>query len=349
MTVDKIRPYFLLAILLGACILAFFVFKPFLAPLALAAVFAVVLHPLFKRILPYVGKHRGLASLFTVLFSVVAILVPLFFIGFLVFNQAAQLYASLISGSGQAYIQGLVQNVVTILSPYFPQVANLQETITSDLQSYVTQGLSVLVSHLGAVVSSITGLFLALFIFFISLYYLLKDGTALKHFVVVLSPLADRDDESVIKKLEQSVNSVIKGNLSIAFIQAVVSSVGFAIFGLPNAVLWGLVAFFAAMIPAVGTSLVLIPSIIFLFVTGNAGSALGLLVWGMVAVGLVDNFLGPKLIGRGILLHPLLILLSVFGGLAFFGPIGLFLGPLTISLLFALLSVYTQSSKEITE
>jgi predicted PurR-regulated permease PerM len=66
----------------------------------------------------------------------------------------------------------------------------------------------------------------------------------------------------------------------------------------------------------------------------------------MIAVGLIDNFLGPKLIGRGIRLHPLLILLSVLGGLAYFGPIGLFLGPLTVSLLFTLLSIYTESSKQ---
>lgn len=347
MTADKIRPYFLLAILLGAFVLTFFVFQPFLVPLALAAVFAVVLAPVFRLFLRYFGKMRGTAALLTVLFSIIAILTPLFFIGYLIFTQAAQLYASLVDGSGRAYIEQVVDRVVAFLLPYFPSIGNIKTSFAADVESYVTQGLSIVVSHLGAVLSSVTGLFLALFIFFIALYYLLKDGAALKGFVVALSPLADTDDEMVFKRLAQSVNSVIKGNLSIAFIQAVVSGIGFAIFGLPNAVLWALVTFFAAMIPGIGTSLVLVPAIIFLFVTGSTASAIGLVIWGMLAVGLIDNLLGPKLIGRGTQLHPLLILLSVLGGLAFFGPIGLFLGPLTVSLLFTLLSIYTESSKTV--
>lgn len=347
MTADKIRPYFLLAMLLGACTLTFFVFQPFLVPLTLAAVFAVVLHPVFRFFLRPLGKKRGTAALLTVLFSIIAILTPLFFIGYLVFTQAVQLYASLIDGSGRVFFNNLVDRAITLLSPYIPGVRTIKTTFAADIESYVTQGLSVVISHLGGILSSVTGLLLALFIFFIALYYLLKDGTALKRFVVVLSPLADTDDEMVFKRLEQSVNSVIKGNLSIAFIQAVVSGLGFAIFGLPNPVLWALVTFFAAMIPGVGTSLVLVPAIVFLFITGSTTSAIGLTIWGMFAVGLIDNFLGPKLMGRGIRLHPLLILLSVLGGLAFFGPIGLFLGPLTLSLLFTLLSIYSESSKTI--
>ena len=84
----------------------------------------------------------------------------------------------------------------------------------------------------------------------------------------------------------------------------------------------------------------LTPAILFLFLTGEVFSGVGLIVWGVVAVGLVDNFLGPKLVGRGMQLHPLIILLSVLGGIGFFGPIGLLLGPLTISLLFTLLDIY---------
>jgi predicted PurR-regulated permease PerM len=82
-----------------------------------------------------------------------------------------------------------------------------------------------------------------------------------------------------------------------------------------------------------------------MYFSGHSASALGLTLWGIVAVGLIDNFLGPQLVGRGVNLHPLLILLSVLGGLAFFGPVGLFLGPLSISLLFAFISIYAEISK----
>ena len=79
-------------------------------------------------------------------------------------------------------------------------------------------------------------------------------------------------------------------------------------------------AVIAALIPGIGTALVLIPAILFLFITGEMFSGVGLIVWGVVAVGLVDNFLGPKLVGHGMQLHPLIILLSVFGGIGFSVP-----------------------------
>ena len=124
------------------------------------------------------------------------------------------------------------------------------------------------------------------------------------------------------------------------------TEMGFSIFGVPNPILWGSVAAVAALIPGVGTALVLIPSILYLFFIGETVSASGLLVWGIVAVGLVDNILGPKLVGRGIKLHPFLTLLSILGGISFFGPLGFLFGPLTLSLLFAFLEIYSTIRRE---
>ena len=68
--------------------------------------------------------------------------------------------------------------------------------------------------------------------------------------------------------------------------------------------------------------------------------AIGLAVWGIFVVGLADNFLKPILMNRGVRLQPLLVLLSVLGGLAFFGPIGFIAGPVIVSLGFSLLRLY---------
>ncbi|MDO8664313.1 MAG: AI-2E family transporter, partial [Candidatus Liptonbacteria bacterium] len=97
----------------------------------------------------------------------------------------------------------------------------------------------------------------------------------------------------------------------------------------------------------IGTALVLLPAILFLFLNGAVFSGIGLIVWGVGVVGLVDNFLGPKLVERGIRLHPFLILLSILGGIGFFGPLGFLLGPLALSLLFALLDIYSSLRKNL--
>lgn len=343
MRVDTLRPYFLLTILFAALALVFFIFKPFLAPLALAAVFAVILRPVYNRLLPYVAGRDALAALGTLVFVLLCILVPLGVVATQIVLEAQGLYASLAGGDNFALMTGLVERVASLASQVVPGVSLNAANLMAELNTYAGQGLQFLISHLGGLLSSATVLLLNLFIFFISLYFLLKDGPALKRKVIELSPLYDTDDELIFNRLGLAINSVVKGSLLIALIQGALATAGYIFFGVPNAVLWGTTTAIAALIPGVGTALVLGPVVLYLFVAGSLLQAVGLLVWGALAVGLIDNMLGPKLIGRAAQLHPLLILLSVLGGLAFFGPAGLFLGPLSISLFLAILSIHAHT------
>lgn len=339
MRVDTLRPYFLLTILLAALSFVVLVLKPFLAPLALAAIFAVILRPTFNKLIGYVGHRRSIAAFITLLIALVGILAPLGVIVTQIVIEARDLYTSLSGGSGVDFVSGMLIQVVSAISAFIPGVDINPETIIADLDTYAQQALQVVISHLGGVLSSVTALLLNLFIFLMAFYYLLKDGPRLKRTIIELSPLFDTDDKFVFNRLELAINSVVKGALLIALIQGVIATIGYLLFGVPNAVLWGTTTAIAALIPGVGTALILGPIVLYLFVTGAGAQALGLLLWGVMAVGLIDNLLGPRLMGRGAQLHPLLILLSVLGGLAFFGPVGLFLGPLCVSLFLALLSI----------
>ncbi|MFH1990714.1 MAG: AI-2E family transporter [Patescibacteria group bacterium] len=323
------RLYFLLATLIGTFVLSFFIFRPFLYALVLAMVFAVVFQPIHQKITGFVRGRQGLAAFATILIVVVFIFTPLVFLGIQLFKEAEQLYFSLANGGGKNAILNIFNN----LRGNF------------NIDQYLKQGLDWLIQRLGSVFSGVAKIMASSFIFLIALYYMLKDGQSLKAKIIALSPLLDIDDEAISKKLGMAINSVIRGSLLIALIQGAMTMVGFTIFGVPNAVLWGSVAAIAALIPGIGTALVLIPAIAFLFLQGETFYGIGLIVWGMGGVGLIDNFLGPKLVGHGIHLHPLIILLSVFGGLVFFGPIGFLLGPLTATLFFALLDIYSLQVK----
>ena len=325
----KPQLYFLLTILAGIFVLAFFIFKPFLYALILAMVFATVLQPVYQKIVGFTRGRQGLAALATILIVVAFIFTPFIFLGVQIFQEARQLYSSL---NG---LQNSFQN-------YFPAA----QEFSLNIDQYLKQGLSWLLQHLGSVFGSLAKMAVSSFVFLVALYYLLKDGQKLRAAVIALSPLSDADDETISQKLGMAINAVMKGNLLIALAQGILAMTGFAIFGIPNAVLWGSVAIITALIPGIGTALVLTPAILFLFLKGEVFSGVGLIVWGIGVVGLVDNFLGPKLIGRGTQLHPLIILLSVLGGIGFFGPIGFLLGPLVLSLLFALLEIYFAISRE---
>ena len=347
MRVEVLRPYFLLALLLGAFVLVAVIFKPFLAPLALAVVFAVVLQPVYRRILHAVGGRRALSALGSVIVFIIGVLLPIILVATQIVAEANGLYAYFTSGEGVASLYRATEQAGAVISRIIPGLDINLNAVAANLDTYLKQGLEIIISHLGGILSGISSFVLGLFVFFIALYYLLKDGSALKRKIMELSPLHDADEERIFGRLELAVNSVVKGNLFIALIQGVLATIGFLLFGLPNPVLWGTVTAVSALIPGVGTALVMMPAILYLFATGTLPQALGLLVWGTLAVGLVDNMLGPKLVGRGAGLHPLLILLSVLGGLALFGAAGIFLGPLSVALLIALLAIHAEVSKSI--
>lgn len=346
MNAKIVRPYFLIALIVGSFALTFFIFRPFLVALVLAAVFAVVLQPLYRGILRRMGGSPGLAAFITMVISVVCILIPLTFIATQVAGDAQHLYTSLLSGGGKTYLTTVFQYTNDVAAQYAPSLALSGAELSASLNQYIKNGLAWLIQNVGGALGGATRLLLGLFIFLMALYYLLRDGARLKQILISVSPLADADDEIVFARLELAVNSVIRGSLVIALIQGGLTGIGFTLFGIPNSILWGVAAALFALIPGIGTSLVLIPGIAYLFIIGATTPAIGLLIWSVVVVGLIDNFLGPRLVGKGMRLHPLVVLLSVFGGLAFFGPAGVFLGPLCISLLFALLSIYSHISRQ---
>lgn len=338
MDITLLRHYFLSALIVVSSILTIVIFRPFLVILVLATVFAVVLQPIHRRILAYMKSLPSLASGATIVFAIICILVPLTFIALRVVDEAQQLYTSLSTGGESTYLLSIFQDTNATLARYVPSFAMSEAELTASIDQYGRETLAWFLQNLGGAFGGIARLFLSFFIFVIALYYLLRDGMRLKQLVIKTSPLRDGDDEAIFTRLEGAINSVIRGSLTIALLQGVLTAVGFALFGVPNSVLWGVVAGLASLIPGIGTALVLAPAVAYLFIIGATMPAIGLLIWATVAVGMIDNFLGPKLMGKGMQLHPLLVLLSVLGGLSFFGTAGLFIGPLCISLLFALLA-----------
>jgi predicted PurR-regulated permease PerM len=327
--------YYLLALLAGAFLVVFFIFRPFFYSIFIAMIFALVFNPLHQRVLGITRGRQGLSAFITAVIIVIIILLPVTLLGIQIFHEARMLYVSVTEGGGKDNILNAVWKLINYVQMNLP----VQMEFSADFDQYMKKGLDWLVRHMGDIFSNFAKIILNLFIFLTALYYLLKDGEKLKQTFVNLSPLSGADDEKIFNIIDSAVNSVIKGNLTVAVIQGAMTTAGFAVFGVPNAVLWGSVTAIAALIPGVGTSLVLIPALLFLFLSGKIFSGLGLLLWGAGAVGLIDNYLGPKLVGRGMLMHPYIILLSVLGGIGFFGPMGFLLGPLTMSLLFAFIEI----------
>ena len=164
----KIQIVFLLILVAGVLLLSFSILKPFLPPLALAAIFAVVLQPLYKRLNTNLKGKPALAALITVLISVVGILVPFLLLGTQIFNQAAGLYNTLSQeASGQNFIIAIINNFGQTLSGIVPGAGDFFTNLSTNLDIYIKQGLAWIVEHLGAALSGLSRFLLDLFIFII--------------------------------------------------------------------------------------------------------------------------------------------------------------------------------------
>lgn len=332
--------YFLLVCIVALFGLVFMIISPFIGALIVAAIFAFLFQPIYKRLQNYTKDSQKISALLTLIIAIIIILLPIFFIGFQIFKESTELYKNVIAGDTNGFTT-TVENFVNKIGGSL----SISEGFKVDFRQYAEKGLQVLIENLGLVFSSVTKTIINLVVFLTAFYFFLKDGHKLKDYFVELSPLDDKDDNKIVDRLKLAVSATVKGSLSIGLIQGTLTGIGFAIFGVPNAALWGSLAAITALIPGIGTTIVILPAIIYLFVTGASFSGFGLLAWGILAVGLIDNFLSPRLVGRGMKLHPLLVFVSVLGGLAFFGPLGFLLGPLAVSVLLALFDIYFSIKK----
>lgn len=337
----KLELYLFFILLTLAFFLVFKVFSPYIYTLLTAIIFTVVFTPLHKKIKSLFPKHDVLSSLFTVGFVILIVLAPLSFFGIQLSDEVRDLYSSSINSIENGnLIERVTDTANRMVKAFSPIKYDRDVFATEDTENYILNILAWVQGNFGYIFSGLAKFFVNFFIFILAFYYFIKDGDHLKKVLIELSPFNDVRDEEILNKLGLAIMTIAKGSILIAFIQGALSMIGFSIFGVPSPVLWGGIAMVAALIPGLGTSLVFLPIISFMLFVGKIGSAISLLIWGMLAVGLIDNLLGPKLVGKGVKIHSVLVLISALGGIAFFGPLGFIFGPVTLSFLFTLLEIY---------
>ncbi|MCF7844568.1 MAG: AI-2E family transporter [Kiritimatiellales bacterium] len=323
---------FFAVLLVASFALVIAIFLPFFVPIAVAATLAVMVHPVYCWIANKI-KYKSIAALLTVLITIIVLLIPLGIIGLMIARETTELYTKFTSNQQQFSV--FFRAAEDFIQRYMP-------ALKINLTSYAEQSLKWIVGNFQAVFVGAASTILALFLGIITYYYLLKDGEKFIQKLTALSPLASADEVQIIAKLHRTINSVVRGSIIIALLQGITTGIGLAIFHVPSALLLGSIAGIGALIPTVGTTIVIAPVIVYLFVIQDYVAAVGMLIWGSIAVGLIDNLLHPLLVGKGMKLHPLFIFFAVIGGIAVFGLSGLILGPLAVSFLFALIDVYKE-------
>ena len=341
MNKKTIEIIFFLSLIASSAVLLFFIFEPYLAVIFVALIFAIVFLPIKIFLQKNLNIKNAMSSFVTVLIILIVILVPLFILGIILFQEATDIIVGL---PESGVIIQYSESKLLLLENYINSIAP-DAQINLSLQTYVEGTAGWIVDNFSSVFSGIAKGAIDIFLMVTALFFLLKDGEKIKKIILEWSPLGDSFDKGILNKMAIAINSVVKGTLLVAVAQGALAGIGFVIFGVSSPVLWGFATMLASLIPGFGTAIIIIPMVIYLYFTSGFLWAAGLLVWGLVVVGLVDNLLRPILIERDVKIHPLLILLSIFGGLNLFGLIGLLVGPIVLSFVSALIEVYPDVMK----
>ncbi|QQR81960.1 MAG: AI-2E family transporter [Deltaproteobacteria bacterium] len=176
----------------------------------------------------------------------------------------------------------------------------------------------------------------ALFIFF----FFIRDGESLGKAIKDLFPMTAENKEKFFDRLLVTVSAIVRGLVVTAIVQAVLSGVAFALLGVPFAIFFSALIAFLALVPVGGAAFVWFPIALYLGFSGSWVKAIILMVWGGGVISLVDNILRPFLIGDKTKIPTLFLFLSILGGLSYYGVIGVFLGPIFLSLFIALVEIY---------
>ncbi|MCL5666543.1 MAG: AI-2E family transporter [Patescibacteria group bacterium] len=340
MTNKRLQVISFFSLLAVAALVVLLMWWPYLKVIALAAILAILFLPLHKRISREI-KWPSLAAFVTTLLILLIVIIPLYIIGQLLFNELSSVYDLVKSGQ-------LNLDQTAIVSHLPAQVREYANNILSGLGQKLSS-LSINANSIANALSTGAGFILSFFLVFFTVFYLLRDGSGIKKYISSIFPLAETHENQLVTKLENAVNGVVKGSFLVALTQGAVATIGFLIFGVPQPFLWGAFTVLAALVPTVGTSISLIPAVIYLLVTGHTGAGIGMAIWGAAAVGTIDNIISPYLVGSRTQLHPLLVLFSIIGGLDLFGVIGFLLGPIIMAVFVTLLDIYRTDLKEYLE
>ena len=317
---------------------AYLTIRPVLLAVVLAASVASLSFPLYERIARGLGNRRRLAAALSVGAVLVGAFGSISLFGALVVQrlvfEAGELSARV--RTDQQAAQHFTDRLGPLGPPVRRLIAQIAPAIESAAPTLARRGAELLATIGSAVVQIAAGIFLLA----ISTYYFYLNGRAWQDRLVSLAPLPPDDVRSLFRRFHSVSVGVLIGNLGTAAVQGTLGLLGYWALGVAEPLLWAVATAISSLIPPLGTAIVWVPLAIG---TGIAhgwwrGALLG--VFGGFLVGAVDNVLRPLLTRNALQIHPLLVFLSVFGGLASFGVAGLFLGPLAVALAITVIDIY---------
>src|SRR3989344_5067793 len=293
--------------------LSFLTIRPLLTAILSSFILAFIFYPAYKRLNSKIN-NKNLSSLIIVLVILILIIVPAILITNVLAKESVVLYHKIRE-----------KDFPSLLSKYFE--SNFQQYIGTIINNSVLYIIKLTSNF----ILSIPNIALSFFVTMFLTYYLLKESQNFINAAKRYLPFKESVKEEILERFSRITKAIVFGTILTAMIQGVLGGAMFVIFDIHSPVLWGFVMAIGSIIPLLGTATVWLPAAIIKFFQQDYVSSTGILLFGALIVGTVDNFIKPKLVGKRAKVHPAIILIGIIGGIKLLGFIGLIMGPLILA------------------
>lgn len=329
--------------------------RQFLQPIFWAIALAIVFYPVNRKLFKLLGERRSLAAMLSVAVIVLVVVLPITAIIGAMTSEAAGIYHRITCVQAEepdcdkielsAVLDWAREKVPLAIETAGKLGIDNEdlENMTSELSDSavaISQYLAARAVSLGQGTIRIAIYF---FLMLYLLYFFLRDADKILDGLIRALPFGDERERHLLERFAEVSRATIKGGLVVGTVQGIIGGILFASVGIGAPVLWATVMALLSIVPAVGTSLVWLPTAIVLIVQGHLWSGVIVIAVGALVIGLVDNLLRPILVGRDTKMPDYLILLSTLGGLFAFGLAGIVIGPIITAFF---LSVWAMAEEE---
>jgi predicted PurR-regulated permease PerM len=340
MTDGNLRKAILVLLLIAISAIFVAMIRQFLMTILLAGIFSGLAFPFYSRLVRVFRGRRALASLATLAILLLVVAGPILAVLGIVASEAFR-----VSEAVRPWIQEQIREPSTLtgylkaipgierLEPYRAQILTKAGELVGSTGSFFFNSISATTKGTVAFLFQFGLLLYTMFFFFL-------DGEKLLRKILYYLPLPHEDEERMVDKFVSVTRATLKGTLLIGIAQGALAGIAFRVVGIDAAVFWGTIMVLLSIIPGIGTALVWVPAAVFLILTHRIAEGVGLALFCGLVVGSIDNILRPRLVGRDVEMHDLLILFGTLGGILLFGVLGFIIGPILAALFVTIWDIY---------
>jgi predicted PurR-regulated permease PerM len=341
-------------VLLVLCYQIAIIFAPFLVPVLWAVIIARMSNSLYLKLVHLLRGRDTLAASLLTFATMFLVVFPIVSLTFLLVQETAIAYRSVVEWVQAGGMKQLPEYLgkIPLGGRFIQEQLGTFVMEGSGYEGSIVEGTKTVGAFLFAQMSDLArntfSLTIDFSIMLFTLFFFYKDGRDLFWRLYHLLPLEERHKQKVFDRLDSTMAAVVKGVLASALVQGVLAGGAYVFLGAPFPLVLATITALFSLLPLGGTALVWVPVAGYLFWSGPVWKGIAMAAWGgLVVVGLIDNFFKPLFIGHGTQLPTLFLFFSIIGGLAAYGFIGVFFGPILLAILLTAIHIYEEEYQTI--